>query len=56
MDSILKSWKTTVMGVMIICGAMYAWSLAGTLTIEVMGFFNIGFALIFTKDADVTGK
>lgn len=56
MQAIFKSWKTTVLGLLLIGAAGYVLYTEGEVTVDSLVMVNMGIALIFTKDANVSGK
>lgn len=56
MKAIIKSWKTTVLGLLLIGAAAYVACTEGEVTVDSLVMVNMGIALIFTKDANVSGK
>lgn len=55
MNDILKSWKTSVAGSMIVVAALYVMVKQSTITADGMTLLAIGVGLIVSKDADVSG-
>lgn len=54
-NSILKSWKTTVVGFLLIAAALYLMITAKSISTEAITLTTLGIGLIVAKDANISG-
>lgn len=54
-NSILKSWKTTVVGFFLIAAALYLMISAKSISTESITIITLGIGLIVAKDSNVSG-